>query len=391
MKVSLVCFGLLACSAAAYCKPPPTLFGVPTEYDSPSGYKFGVGGVFQYDHDGFSNGGHDPLSGMPLFEDANGWNRSELDPYVETPNGLKLQLGYDWNRSWTANYIQYSTNTIGDFRFGQFLTPVGWEQLEGAPNWTFLTPSLPDLAISENWRIGARWSYGHVPHWFFQLAYFSGGDLEGKFPGHTYAARAVFNPVETKQQVVHVGLSASREYPSDNIAKFYAAPEASLTKTYLVETRALPLTSSIDREGLELGLLHGPFFAQGEYLEMAAHREAGLPEFRGRGYYALASWMLTGETARSYKFGKFQLPQPEHGYGAVEIAVRYSELDLDDGIVQGGREDNWTVGVNWYVDRNLELQADYVWAHANHSPTNLYVAPIDPHIFELRAQISLGP
>lgn len=153
----------------------------------------------------------------------------------------------------------------------------------------------------------------------------------------------------------------------------------------------MPFTDSIDREGLELGYLHGPLFAQGEYLTMAAHREDGLHEFRGRGYYVLASWMLTGETARTYKFGKFELPKPEHKYGAVEIAARYSELDLEDGIVQGERERNWTIGVNWYVTTNLELQANYVWAHANHSPANLYVAPVDPRVFEVRAQVSFGP
>lgn len=381
---------LSICPLAAVAKTPK-LFGVPVQYTSDSGYVFGVAGVLQYDHDGYSNGGYDPSTGMPLFKSTDGWNRSELDPYFKTPNGLEVQLGYDWNRSWTTDYIQYSTNTIGDFRLGQFLTPVGWEQLEGAPSWTFLTPSLPDLAISETFRIGARWSYGKIPHWFFQVAYFSGGDLSGKFPGHTYAGRVVFNPVSTKKQVIHIGLSASREYPSDHTAKFFAPPEASLTKTYLVTTKSLPLTHSIDRAGLELGFLHGPLFAQGEYLELAAHRDDGLPEFRGHGYYLLASWMLTGETARTYKFGKFQLPKPEHKFGAFEIAARYSELNLEDGIVQGGREDNWTVGVNWYVNTNLELQANYVWAHANHSPANLYVAPIDPRIFEVRAQVSFGP
>lgn len=47
--------------------------------------------------------------------------------------------------------------------------------------------------------------------------------------------------------------------------------------------------------------------------------------------------------------------------------------------------------MNRYVDRNLELQANHVWAHANRSPANLYVAPIDRRVFEVRAQVSFGP
>src|SRR6185437_8986790 len=111
------------------------------------------------------------------------------------------------------------------------------------------------------------------------------------------------------------------------------------------------------------------FYAQGEYLTIAAHREEGLPEFRGHGYYLFGAWMLTGDTPRTYKDG---------------------ELDLSDGIVQGGREHDWTVGLNWYF-KNLKVMADYVWAHANRSPVNFYVAPVDPRVFEIRAQLSFGP
>jgi len=43
---------------------------VPTEYDSPSGLKFGIEGTYQYDFNDFSNSPIDPVTGAPLFDGA---------------------------------------------------------------------------------------------------------------------------------------------------------------------------------------------------------------------------------------------------------------------------------------------------------------------------------
>jgi phosphate-selective porin OprO and OprP len=384
--------GLLAgalCAGHAYAASEPTLFGLPTTWKNDSGYTFGIKGLYQYDDVNFSNDPADPLTGAPLFEDAHTWERKEFDAYLKAPNGLELDVGYDWQNSWTDNYLKYSSKSAGDFRIGQFLTQVGWESVEGAQTWTFLTPGLAGQAVFEDRRIGVDWSYDKIQHWTLQAAYYARGNLDGKFPGHGYSGRVVFAPVSDKTDVVHIGLAASREYPDDHLAHFYAPPEAQLTKTYLVDTKPLPFTDSIDRMGLELGFMRGPLYAQGEVLRMAAHRENGLPEFVGDGFYVFGAWMLTGES-RSYKDTEFGMPKPAHKYGAFELALRYSELNLRDGIVQGGREDDWTLGLNWYLNSNLRLQANYVWAHANDSPANLYVAPVDPRVFEVRAQLYFG-
>ena len=74
--------------------------------------------------------------------------------------------------------------------------------------------------------------------------------------------------------------------------------------------------------------------------------------------------------------------KPRSPYGALELAIRYSELDLDDGTVLGGRERDWTAGVNWYLNRYLKLQANYV--HANSDRRGL---PVDPNVVEVAHKI----
>ena len=57
-----------------------------------------------------------------------------------------------------------------------------------------------------------------------------------------------------------------------------------------------------------------------------------------------ASWLLTGESRRySPTSAAFQAPKPRipfvgrGGWGAWELAARFSQLDLNSGIVNGGR------------------------------------------------------
>lgn len=39
----------------------------------------------------------------------------------------------------------------------------------------------------------------------------------------------------------------------------------------------------------------------------------------------------------------------------------------------------------------IEVMADYLWARANRSPANLHVAPVDPRVIQVHAQIYFGP
>jgi len=62
--------------------------------------------------------------------------------------------------------------------------------------------------------------------------------------------------------------------------------------------------------------------------------------------------------------------------------LRYSTLDLDDGPTLGGTEHDWTLGANWYLTKYLKLQANYVRATSDRRDLR-----IDPHIFQMRAQV----
>lgn len=85
------------------------------------------------------------------------------------------------------------------------------------------------------------------------------------------------------------------------------------------------------------------------------------------GYHIAYSRVLTGEM-RSYNhrsgvFDNIQIARPvnHNGWGAWEAALRYSHTDLNDGPVEGGEMDIWTLALNWWLQPNIMTSIN--WRH----------------------------
>ncbi|HVS38745.1 MAG TPA: porin, partial [Gemmataceae bacterium] len=93
------------------------------------------------------------------------------------------------------------------------------------------------------------------------------------------------------------------------------------------------------------------------------------------GGYAEALYFLTGEH-QDYvrKEGVFGRVVPRNDYhwkegdcfsawGAWQVGVRFSYLDLNNKAIQGGEIYDWTVGLNWYLNPNMKVQLNYIAEH----------------------------
>ncbi len=175
-------------------------------------------------------------------------------------------------------------------------------------------------------------------------------------------------------QLLHLGLSANILYSGDSTVHYRSRPESYLAP-YVIDTGDIAADGALVA-GAEAAWVNGPFSVQGEYLRSWVHANNGdVPVFQG--LYASASWFLTGES-RPYDrtqgaFGRV-IPKrnfdPGHGgWGAWEIAGRYSYTDLDSGNVQGGRLSMLMAGVNWYLHSHLKWRFEYGFGHiANRQP-----------------------
>jgi phosphate-selective porin OprO/OprP len=361
----------------------------PTHHVFGDGTDLGVSLKYQYDLDRFSND-------AGRFEDAQTNRRKELGVYLKKKGVYDATVVYDFQaKTWLDTYLRVQSKAvigsdIGAFRVGFSKTPVGFEGNTSTGATTFLEAALPTQAIYASRRIGVDWALER-PHYLLDAGYYSGGDLNGDSDGRMLAGRAAWVPLNQPGHVLHLGISASRESPDGTIdgrdvyappgARLRARPEAALLSQRLVDSGNLAPTDSIDRRGLEALWIDGPWSLQGEYLDATVKLSNGKPDYNADGYYAFLSWVVTGES-RTYSGGNVGDVKPQGQYGALELAVRYSELDLDDDPVLGGRERDWTIGANWYINRYLKLQANYV-----HAQSDRRSLQIDPDVVEVRAQI----
>jgi phosphate-selective porin OprO/OprP len=167
-------------------------------------------------------------------------------------------------------------------------------------------------------------------------------------------------------RLLHLGLSGSYVDSNNDAARFRTRPEAHLAPRYVDTVTALTGVEHSWHGGAEAAVVFGPFSAQAEYFQAMVSSDVGSPTYHG--FYVFASWFITGEH-RPFRrsTGVFDRIIPrrnfnpaEGGPGAWEVAVRYSYVDLNDEGLDGGRLNDITAGVNWYLHPNTKIQLNYV-------------------------------
>jgi len=115
---------------------------------------------------------------------------------------------------------------------------------------------------------------------------------------------------------------------------------------------------------LEAYWRNGPYMLGFEYIGTDLNApQSGNPFLSG--YHLTGSWAVTGEMRgyrkRSGTFDPLPVARPvnQGGWGAVELAFRYSRTDLTDGTVDGGEMDIYSLGVNWWLTRSASLGLNY--------------------------------
>ena len=138
--------------------------------------------------------------------------------------------------------------------------------------------------------------------------------------------------------------------------------------------------------------VYGPASLQGEYIHADVDRETG-GDLAFNGYYIYGSYFLTSDL-RNYKADKgvFDIIQPAQtfrlhgdGWGAWELATRYSVLDLNDADINGGEERNFSLGLNWYPNSFVRLMANYI--HVLDIDGGVHDNE-DLDLFQVRAQVA---
>ena len=291
-----------------------------------------------------------------------------------------FELNYDFADGGGAKDVslRYDGWKRSAITLGQFKVPFGLEELTSSNNIPFIELSLPSATFAPSRRIGVGFDRGGSAYTVAAMAF--GPSIDGD-EGRGVGARVTFAPVNQDSTVVHLGLAASTERPKGEV-RFGARPESRPTDIRLVRTGTLKAADRIHQLGLEAAWKTGPFSAQMEWMRSDVSRRSGQPDVDFHGGYVAGSWVLTGES-RKYRDGVFKGLSPGQPGGAWELTARYSRIHLDDGLVRGGKQDNVTLGINWYANDHVRIMANYI----NVSSRRRGLSD-DPNIFLLRTQIA---
>lgn len=142
----------------------------------------------------------------------------------------------------------------------------------------------------------------------------------------------------------------------------------------------------------EVAVQLGSLIIQAEYVASfinGARPAKNIPVSLGdvfmHGGYVEGLYFLTGEN-RNYNrqtgvFGRV-IPKEnanwkECTYGAWQAGIRFDWLNLNSGsLINGGSNENLTLGLNWFLNPNARFQFNYVFSWVNNAPPTTYPGSI---------------
>jgi len=333
-------------------------------------FSFGIGGRLMADA-AFYNEDRNVLSNGTELRRA----ELELDGVIDYDWAYEFELDFgDGNVDVNDAYLTYQGFAPLLFKVGQFKEPFSMDELTSSKYATFMESALPNafapgrhlgIGVSNGWE-DFTLAGGLFGEAFDDAAENTDPDKRGD-ESWGLTGRLTWAPIHAKRQVFHLGASSSYRQLGDDVEdhrpRFRARPESHLTNDLrYVDTDRIDKVEDYMLYGLETAGVYGPFSFQGEYIRTDLSRTHGSPDLNFDGWYVQSSWFWTGESQNySVAKGTFGKIKPLNKYGAFETAVRLSRINLTDGPVRGGEEENVTLAINWYLNQYMRLMANYSW------------------------------
>jgi len=170
----------------------------------------------------------------------------------------------------------------------------------------------------------------------------------------------IYSPKDKK--ILHLGLSLRYGEPVDHQMRLKSRPEA-FTAPYFIDTKTFSSDHSF-HIGPEAYYSAGPLLFGSEIYWHHFYDKQG-EDHVFQGGELMVSYLLTGGS-RSYKtisniyaFVPVSHPVFKGGGGQIEFMIRYTQLDLNSGSVQGGNFWRITPMINWYLSNNFRFEIAY--------------------------------
>ena len=336
-------------------------------------YKYSFGAQLSYDLAYFDEADKD------YFED--GWRRVRINhagSFLDEKLFYELEYSFTGNNNFKDIYLGYKDKwhyIESDYRVkaGNIKIPFSLDSYSSSKNITFMERALTD-AFSDNRQLGVelllskKVDKSHLN--LFGALYTNSIDenIDDETLKSGYAVRGTYAYKFNKYHLLSLGAAyQSRSMEGDSIKFNQGAESKYVNKKYVSVT--IKGVDSVSKANIEALYINNEYSLQAEYTHSfvdALNERTSMQNYNFYAYYLQASYFLVG-VGKRYKFktatlGKIK-PKRE---GAVELAMRYSYINLNDTTQdkkeEGGTQNDYTFALNWYVNREMKVMLNYIIA-----------------------------
>ena len=285
-------------------------------------------------------------------------------------------------------YVNYRYSPAFQVQAGKFKSPVGLEYLQ-SDTYTFFNERsiVTDLVPGRD------------------LGFELHGDIAG---GVVSYAAGIFNGVGDARNTSNTGYQDNREFAGRLFVQPFKATSIAALQNFgagvggswgdssITNTLGLPNTTGGSAPGFftegqqqffayangvvasrthwrlspQGSYYYGPLSLFGEYVisDQEVRNDSYSADLRNTAWEISGGWILTGEDATSTGVTPKHPFNPHNGqWGALQVVGRYAELDVDkdafpffsNPAVSASSAKAWAVGLNWYLNRNIRVNASY--------------------------------
>ena len=201
--------------------------------------------------------------------------------------------------------------------------------------------------------------------------------LTTSFDSRTVIAKVVAMPfVNNKNVGLHIGVAASYKFPAKDpvsgsypFIRYRQGNVAYINRNQYLDTYVIKNIKSQYLFNGQAGFYYKGLRLQGEYLYNMTNLAKPLSGVEGpvsvlhfKGFYAQAGMLLFGGRQRyDNTTGLFMNPSRGRKWGDVELLARYDHLDLNYDPIKGGASQNYTAGINYYINDHVKLMVNYIY------------------------------
>ncbi len=364
-----------------------------------------VHGVFQVDT-GWVHQTRESLASVGDIQDGSSFRRARLSANGKVVDNmayfLQMDFGFFGRPTFTDVWMELNEVPIfGNVRVGQWKQPFNLEVASSFRYTMFAERSLlfQPFAPFRHIALGFYdWSADETATWAASV-YRAGNDQFGDSVADNgnwaFTGRATWLPFANAEGDHYLNLGMGYNYVAfkDRTARFRTIPEYFIGESgaqtpigtsgqavpgpvngipFFVDTGSFAANHQ-NLIGTELLYVDGPITLMSEvnynFVAQTNGPAVGFP-----GMFAQAGYFLTGEH-RPFNRKLAQIDRIQvcnkvgydketgcWGWGGWEVAARYSYLNLNDENIQGGRLQDATLGLNWYLNSYAKVQFNYIRA-----------------------------